>query len=488
MQPTRAYGAAQMRAIDAAAIARAGGDPALLMEAAGAAACAVLRARWPAARRIAVAAGSGNNGGDGWVLARHAAEAGLEVCVVAAGAPRTREAAGARVAALAAGARECALAEARFDAAEVLVDALLGIGCDRAPSGAVLQLIESINAARRPVLALDLPSGLDADRGSAPGAVVAATATVCFIALKRGLLTGIAHDVRGELVLTPLAVDPEAHDAASGERVAVYGVDAPALPPRRPGMHKGEAGHLLVIGGDEGHAGAALLAATAAARSGAGLVTVATRQAHASALVAARPELMPRGCEDAAALARALDGCDACVLGPGLGQGAWGRLAWAAALATATGGVLDADGLNLLAADPRPLGDGWVLTPHPGEAARLLGIDTAAVQADRYACALQLAERHAATVVLKGAGTVVASPAGELAVIDHANPAMASGGMGDALAGVIGALLAQGLDAPAAALAGVRAHARAAQRAAQGRVRGLLAGDVIDALPAALAP
>ncbi len=485
-----AYTSTQIRAIDAAAIARVGGDPSLLMEAAAAAAFDVLIAHWPQARRIVIAAGRGNNGGDGWVLARLAVASGLDAVVVGAGPEtmNTPEGAQARAAALAAGVALKRPDAAVFAAADVVVDAVLGIGCTRAPDGDARALIAAINAAGRPVLALDLPSGLDADRGCAHGAIVQATLTVCFIALKRGLLTGVAHDVRGELVLAPLALDPACHAAAPGERVRVHGsTDRPRLPTRRPGMHKGEAGHVLVVGGDLGYPGAAFLAASAAARSGAGLVTLVTRAAHAATLVAARPELMVRGCDEPAALEAALVGADVCVLGPGLGQAPWGRAMWSGVLAGTRGGVLDADGLNLLAAEPRPLGPGWVLTPHPGEAARLLVTDVATIQRDRYAAAAALVARYGATVVLKGAGSLVASPSVAPVVCDIANPAMATGGMGDVLAGVIGALLAQGLDAHAAAVNGVLAHAAAAAHAARGRSRGLLAGDVVAALPDALA-
>ncbi len=481
-----AYTSAQMREIDAAAIMRAGGDPAVLMAAAGAAAFDVLRSRWPRARRIVVAAGRGNNGGDGWMLARLAAAAGLEAVVAVAGAETMNTAAGkrARADALAAGVAVCGPDHDVLAAADVIVDAVLGSGCTRAPAGDARTLIDAVNAAERPVLALDLPSGLDADRGSAPGALVRASVTVCFIGLKRGLLTGIAHDVRGELVLAPLGVDMDCFAKATGERVRVISDgDRPQLPVRRPTTHKGEAGHVLVVGGDLGYPGAALLAASAAARSGAGLVTLATRSAHAAALAAARPELIIRGCDDRVAIDSALAGADVCVLGPGLGQAEWGKALWSAVLDGARCGVVDADGLNLLAAAPRTLGAGWVLTPHPGEAARLLGTDVATIQRDRYAAAAALVARYKASVVLKGAGSIVASPSLAPVVFDVANPAMASGGMGDVLAGVIGALLAQGLYANAAAVNGVLAHARAAAHAARGRTRGLLAGDVVAALP-----
>jgi NAD(P)H-hydrate epimerase len=492
MQATavEAYTSAQIRAIDAAAIVRAGGDPSVLMAAAAAAAFDVLRSRWPQARRVVVAAGRGNNGGDGWVLARLAVAAGLDALVVVAGSETMNTAEGqrARADALAAAVAACGPDAAVFATADVVVDAVLGIGCMREPTGDARALIDAVNAAARPVLALDLPSGLDADRGSAAGVVVQATVTVCFIGLKRGLVTGVAHDVRGELVLAPLGVERDCFSAAQGERVRVIdGADRPQLPARRPGTHKGEVGHVLVVGGDLGYPGAAFLAASAAARSGAGLVTLATRSAHAATLAAARPELMVRGCDDVTAIVPALAAADVCVLGPGLAQAGWGKALWSAVLDGVQRGVVDADGLNLLAASPRALGAGWVLTPHPGEAARLLGTDVATIQRDRYAAAAAIVARYESSVVLKGAGSIVASPGVAPVVCDFANPAMASGGMGDVLAGVIGALLAQGLDAHASAVNGVLAHARAAVIAARGRTRGVLAGDVVAALPDALA-
>jgi NAD(P)H-hydrate epimerase len=490
--PPRLFTSDQVRAIDHRAIAACGGDGAVLMQRAGAAAFRRLRARWPEARRIVVACGRGNNGGDGWVLARLAHAAGLAVEVVALpGEPNGAEARAMRAAALAAGvpARDFA-ADAALPAADVLVDAVFGIGLARAPEGPAAALIEALARHAAPCLSLDLPSGLDADRGRAPGACVRAALTVTFIAAKRGLFTGDAPALVGDLVVETLDVDPALVAAEpGGVRVWATGDLRRALPPRPPTLHKGQAGHVLVVGGDDGYGGAVRLAAEAAARAGAGLVSVATRAANVAPILAARPELMPRPVEDAHALAAIAARADVLAIGPGLGTGDWGRALFGAALATGKPCVVDADALNLHARDGGTLPPGSVVTPHPGEAARLLGCDTRAIHADRYAAAAALARRCGAVAVLKGAGTVIAAPDGVLSLCPIAEPGMASGGMGDVLTGVIAALLAQGLDAWTAAGCGALAHARAAAFAARrGGARGLLAGDVVDALRRELNP
>ena len=464
----------ELRAIERDAAARLpAGDPGLMARA-GAAAWRRARARWPEARRIAVCAGPGNNGGDGYVVARLAREAGCEVVVLANGAPRADD---ARAAAQAwtGETRPWSAAGDALATADLVVDAMFGIGLARDPDSDAAALIAALNAARGAKLALDVPSGLDADRGHAHAPCVRADLTVTFLAHKRGLWTGDAFDVRGDLVLETLGV---ATPASSGAKLLDAGIARVLLPRRAPSTHKGRVGHVLVVGGARGLGGAALLAAEAAARAGAGLVSLATDAAHVAAALARRPELMafdagdPSRCNDAIGRATWL------VVGPGLGQGEWGAGLLARALAAGKPAVLDADALNRLAAASRTLPSGCVLTPHPGEAARLLGSDVAAVQRDRCAAALAIAGRHGAVVVLKGAGTVVASPDGALAIGGGANPAMASGGIGDVLAGVVAAFAAQGLAPFDAACAGVAAHAEAARRAARGLSRGLLAADV----------
>jgi len=482
------YSVAQTRAIDHAAMQQPSCGGTALMERAGAAAFAMLRRLWPTAQRLAVLCGSGNNGGDGYVLARLAQLAGLHVRVAAvAGAPRAgSEAHAARQWFMACGGVEHGDSAAVLEGADVGVDALLGTGLDRPPGGPIADAIAAINACGRPVLALDVPSGLDADTGRAPGAVVRADATISFVARKQGLYTGAARDCCGRMAFDDLGVPALALDAA-GEAPAVL-LDLPRLraaflPPRRRGAHKGDCGHVLVVGGDHGYGGAVRLAGEAAARAGAGLTSVATRPAHVPALIAGRPELMARGVDAAADLAPLLARASVLAVGPGLGQGDFGRALFGAALDSGLPLVVDADALNLLAAAPEQR-SGWILTPHPGEAARLLGMPAAQVEADRYAAVRALQSRYGGVVVLKGAGTLVCDGRAPIGVVPYGNPGMASGGMGDVLTGLIGALWAQGLPALAAAALGACLHGAAADAVAARRgERGLLAGDLLDALP-----
>lgn len=266
------------------------------------------------------------------------------------------------------------------------------------------------------------------------------------------------------------------------ETIGPYALPA-WLPPRPRDSHKGANGHVLCIGGDHGSGGAIVLCAQAALRAGAGLASVATRAMHVPALLARQPEAMAHAVESADALAPLFARADVIAIGPGLGRGEWGRAMLDAALAASKPLVLDADALNLLAPAPRALPADAILTPHPGEAARLLGTDVAAVQSDRNAAALALAQRHGAIVVLKGAGTIVAAPGRAPRIVAAGNPGMATGGMGDLLTGVIAALRAQGLDAFDAASCGALLHAHAGDLAArEGGMRGLLPSDLLPFL------
>nr|BFD39309.1 hypothetical protein FFPRI1PSEUD_08080 [Pseudomonas sp. FFPRI_1] len=255
----------------------------------------------------------------------------------------------------------------------------------------------------------------------------------------------------------------------------------PCLSARSPDAHKGQFGHLLLIGGDRGFAGAALLAAESALRSGAGLVSLATRNEHVAAAGARLPEVMTQGTDSANQLMGLLARATVVVVGPGLGQGAWGRSLLSAAANASLPQVWDADALNLLAGGEVQLPTASVITPHPGEAARLLGLSIGEVQGDRPAAALALSRKFAAVAVLKGAGSLIASPDGRLARCDAGHPAMATAGLGDVLAGLIGALLAQGLPAFDAACLAVWLHASAGEQ--QGKLgRGLAASDLIPAI------
>lgn len=477
---TLAYPVAAIRAAEQAAMQARGVSGLELMEQAGAAALAVLRDRWPAAGRIVVVCGLGNNAGDGYVLARLARAAGLDVRLQQVGdearlrgdaqanACRWRESGG----------RVEAFGGVALQGADVVVDALFGIGLDRPLEGEWLQAVETINATRAPVLAVDVPSGLNADTGAAMGAAVNAACTVTFIGSKRGFYTADGPDHCGEIVLQALGVDlsPWAADAA---RLLDAGTLA-GLPPRRRNTHKGTYGHVLVVGGNLGMAGAARMAAEAALRSGAGLVSVATHPDSVAQVAGGRPELMVHGIgtDDERAVLRLLGRADVVAVGPGLGLDRWSSLVWRASLNSGLPLVVDADALQKLGTYRR---EDWVLTPHPGEAQQMLHPDTVDVQADRFAVAECLQQRYGGIVVLKGAGTLVRD-AGQTAICADGNPGMACGGMGDLLTGIIAAFMAQGLAPEKAARLGVWLHARAADRAAEAGQRGLLPMDVLPFL------
>lgn len=483
--PIAAWSVAQLRRFEAQAIGSQGIAGYTLMERAAGAALRVLRARWPQAQRIVVVAGGGNNGGDGYALARLARAAGLDVRVMALvdGAALRGEARQASDAFIAAGGRPEAFDANALRGADVLVDAMLGIGLQagvREPHGAA---IRAVNAAARPVLALDLPSGLDADHGTVADVAVKADATVTFIALKAGLLLGVGPTLSGVLSCDDLQIPPASAEVPWLTRLVDADIGA-ALPPRRHDSHKGSHGRVLLIGGGPGMSGAIQLAGTACLRVGAGLVRIATRSEHAVAIAAARPELMCHGIDEPRQLEPLLAASDVVAIGPGLGLDGWARQLLALALGSGRPLVLDADALNLLAESPRVLPPGTLLTPHPGETARLLHTEVGKVQADRLAALRALVEATGATVALKGAGTLVAAPGEVPAICLHGNPGMATAGMGDVLTGAAAGILAQCRDPWRALRAAVLAHARAGDDcAAQSGPRGLLASDVAAALP-----
>ncbi len=474
--------AAQVRRIDEAAIAQglAGSE---LMRRAAAAAFAVVQKRWPGARRLLLLAGGGNNGGDAFLLGALALREGLAVHALALTPESRGDAAAARAAFAAAGGTiGLATPDSLLPDCDACIDGLFGNGLARPLAGTAAALVERVNASGLPVLALDLPSGLDPDSGVAAGAVVRARATVCFVAWKRGLFTADGPDCSGSRTLATLDIPAALLGAGAADAELMGSALYRALPPRQGNSHKGDFGHVLAVGGDHGMGGAVRLAGEAALRAGAGLVSLATRPAHAATASLTRPELMPHAVDDASDLAPLLERGCVVAIGPGLGRGDWGRALLDAVLAQPRALVLDADALNLLAAAPRAIPPGTILTPHPGEAARLLGSDTAAIQGDRFGAVRALARRYQAVVVLKGAGSLVAEPSGRLAVCPAGNPGMATGGMGDLLTGVIAALRAQHLGPWEAACLGVLMHAQAGDRAAGSAPRGLLASDLLPAL------
>jgi NAD(P)H-hydrate epimerase len=480
---TSLYTADQVRCIDRVASDGLGVAGFELMQRAAAAGLAMLRRRWPAARRIVVLAGNGNNGGDAFLLGALALGAGLETEAIALAAESAGDAQRARETFLAAGGNlRVADAATALPPADVCGDGLFGTGLARPVDGVAATLIDQVNAAASATLALDIPSGLGADSGLRLGRCIRADATITFVAWKRGLFTADGADCCGALELATLELPESAFGGIAADAQLLDASIADLLAPRPNNVNKSDFGHVLAIGGDHGMGGAIRLTGEAALRCGAGLVSVATRATHVAALNAARPELMARGVDGPEQLAPLLERASVVAIGPGLGRDAWGDALLAAALDAAKPAVIDADALNRLARQPRALSSPAVLTPHPGEAARLLGCGTAAIQRDRFAAARAIAQRYAAVVVLKGAGSLIADAQGRVAVCPWGNPGMASGGMGDVLTGVVAALLAQGLAPWDAARLGVALHARAGDIAAGVTPRGLLACDLFAPL------
>ncbi len=480
--PKEIYSAQQVREFDRAALDTLDISAYELMCRAGDAALRALETHWPQARRLTIFCGAGNNAGDGYVLGRLAARGGFEIRVIAVTPPDRLSGAAASAwedFSAGGGAIEPLSTELSF-AEDLIVDGLLGTGLDRDLDGAFMKAVAAINAAPNPVLALDIPTGLHADTGLPLGAAVHADVTITFVGLKSGLFLGGAPDYRGVVEFAGLGIPDEvyAQQPPVLERLSSDTLRE-ALPPRRPSTHKGSHGSLLLVGGSPGLAGAIRLAGEAALRAGAGLVRVATHPDCVASVVAGRPEIMCQGLTEPAELDALIDVADAVVLGPGLGRSDWARRLMERLLETELPIVLDADGLNMLAEQPRTRGN-WVLTPHPGEAARLLQCSVDEVQSDRLQAALSLAERYQAVVILKGAGSLVASP-GEpgVAVCDRGNPGMATAGMGDVLAGIVGALRVQTADGRLAARAGVLLHALAGDAAVTDGQRGLVARDLM---------
>lgn len=469
------YRAAQIRAVERVAIEQLDIAGLQLMRSAGLAAFDVLKQHWPRALRIAVFCGGGNNGGDGYVIARLALQAGMQVALFSVVDVEVLQgdARQAHVDFLAAGGRVQTF-EGKLVATDVVIDALLGTGLARAVSDGFERAIKLINATECPILALDIPSGLHADTGQVMGCAVRADITVTFIGLKTGLFTGQAANHRGVVIAADLHVP-----AVAFHGITPFANLTTVTPlPRRPrDAHKGHFGHLLLVGGNLGFSGAIRLAAEAALRTGAGLVSIATHPAHAAVLNIDRPELMCHAIEHLSAFKRLLDKVTVIVVGPGLGQDGWARMLFDEVVACGKPCVLDADALNLLAHSSFK-SENRLLTPHPGEAARLLKCSTAEIVLDRYLAAKQLQTQYGGVCVLKGAGSIVAD-ATSLTVATSGNPGMACGGMGDVLAGMCGALIAQGLSIADAARSGVQLHGEAADLAAseQGE-RGLLASDL----------
>lgn len=480
----------QMREIDRLVIEELGVPGIVLMEHAALGACRVLVETFPDAKTVAIFCGPGNNGGDGLAMARLLAHRGLHVQIILATDPQ-RFSGDAQT-----NLHICArlglefvvlpeTPEALHDIhTDVFVDALLGTGIDRMvdPQSTLGAAIEFLATRSSSVLAVDIPSGIHGRSGQIAGIAVRAAVTATFGAPKLGLALQPGREHAGRIEVIDIGIPLETLEDVGWDAVWLQSgfLDVP----RRPAaMHKGDAGRVLVVGGSPGFAGAAIMASQAALARGAGLVTVATHSEHRTLAVSSQPELMTLDFNDDEALIRALQGSNCVVVGPGLGQSVKAHNLLAAALEHGARLVLDADALNLLAQERMPIPAGSVLTPHPGEAARLLQRPVQQILLDLVGAALELATLFESIVVVKGASSVIAAPDGRLAVNGTGNPGMATAGMGDVLAGLIAATLCESDDTFEAVCHAVCLHGHAADRAAtRFGQRGLVATDIIQSV------
>lgn len=493
--PATLYTAEQTRVLDRTAINEFGIPGIRLMQRAGHAVFAEMLERFPSVTAITLLCGAGNNGGDGFVVALLAKQKGFDVQLICIGDEHFS--AGLQGEALAAWEQLQAIYPTyelyrpgmSFRGA-LLVDAMLGTGLSGHVRGAFRAAIEQLNASSKPVISVDTPSGLCADTGRVLGVAVRADMTLSFIGMKRGLLTGEAVDYCGTLLFDDLKVPDDVYEAIPVNLFRTTDDDLrECLPPRLKASHKGKFGHLLVIGGNRGMGGAALLASEAAIRSGAGLVTLATRAEHVAASLSRCPEVMVKSVDSGAHLQPLLEQADVIVLGPGLGQNAWAEQMLAAALAVDKPMVLDADALNLMASKQlftqydRHQRARWICTPHPGEASGLLDMTVLEIEHDRFSAVEKLQAVCGGAVVLKGAGSLVS--AGDASYLcNGGNPGMSVGGMGDVLSGICGAFLAQKMTPENAARIAVYVHAKAADAVAQSQGEvGMLASDLFLTIP-----
>ena len=488
--PVEIYPVAAVREIDRTAIEDQKIPGYALMTRAGEAAVRAGESRFSAAKRWQVICGGGNNGGDGYVMARLASARGIVVSAIAMTDPATLQG-------------DAATAYSDFTAqggvvlpwsgeldpdSELLLDAILGSGLERDVAGEYAAAVEAVNQHMAPVLSLDIPTGLHGDSGEVLGCAINAALTITFVGLKSGLFLGGGPECCGELMYDGLSIPDTCRDPSTAvmRRIATRRLRE-LLPRRSRDAHKGDFGHVLVIGGGPGMPGAARLCGEAALRAGAGRVSIATHPAHAASVVTSRPELMSHGIETADELDALLANADVVAFGPGLGQSAWASLLYERVAEDDRPSIWDADALNLLAKKGGTAAH-RVVTPHPGEAGTLLDSSASEIQSDRIAAVQALQERYGGVAVLKGAGSLVSAPDGVPWVCSAGNPGMAAPGMGDVLTGIIAALAAQGLDPEQAACAGVQAHALAGDIAAASGERGMIASDLLAELRQVLNP
>jgi len=486
--PDNLYTAQQVRELDRIAIEDHNIDGFELMQKAARFAFRTLVKQWPECKQIYVLCGSGNNAGDGYILAGIAKKHGFKVKLDYVFPPEKLK--GDALLAYQYSVEQGVACQAFTESSDailsldhgfVIIDALLGTGLNSEVTGLYHQAISLCNQSSNPTLAIDIPSGLSANTGQALGIAIEAYSTASFIGLKQGMYTGSGRHYCGEIFFGALDVSPDAFKAVpiSAKKLNLLTL-IQNLKPRKADTHKGQCGHVLLIGGDHGYGGAIILAAESAARTGAGLVTVATRTEHLAPLLSRQAEIMAKAVSNTGQLVPLLANADVIVIGPGLGQSAWSQQMLLFALKSDKPTVIDADALNLISQNPDWLKHKQhILTPHPGEAARLLNISTLKVQEDRFKAVQALQHKWGGSTLLKGSGSLIAHERDLVKLCPYGNPGMATGGMGDVLSGILGALLAQGLSKEYALELGTCLHACAADIAAeQCGQRGLLASDL----------
>ena len=489
--PVNLYSAEQVRELDRIAIEDFDILGYTLMHRAAMFSYQKLKEKWPKTKSISVICGGGNNAGDGYVLAGLAKEDGKAVTVFHLLDPATLkgDAATAYKYLQASGIESSKYVGQDLSDADVVVDALFGTGLDRDIEGEFYDVINTINSLNTSVMSIDIPSGLNANNGNIMNIAVNAQLTCTFIGLKQGMFTNNGLQCCGEIKFNDLDVPEDVYRELNVSDQIIQRLELDylkkVLKPRTKNAHKGKFGHVLVVGGDEGYLGAARMAAEAAARVGSGLVSIATRKTHAGLLSTVRPEIMSKGVESIEELIPLIQKANVIVIGPGLGQSEWAKLLLARVLESELPLVIDADALNLLSdgfCEQDQASANWVMTPHPGEAARLLNIDSKTIQSDRYQSITSLHENFPGPVVLKGSGSLVSDTEGNVFVCDMGNPGMSSGGMGDVLSGVIAGFIAQGIEINHATKLGVCVHAKAGDLAAKSGERGLMAMDLMPHL------
>ena len=482
------YTAAQVKELDGYAMESFNISGNVLIERAGEAAFTVLMTQWPECKCITILCGTGNNAGDGFVIARLASEQELDVCVIQVGDENKLQgdALAAQQRLLGSGITPIVFSKAQdldLTKCEIIVDAMLGTGVHGKVDGKYAEAIKAVNAQQIPVFSIDIPSGLNADTGMPQGSAIKADLTITYVGFKQGLITADGPEYSGKVVFSDLNLPKALYDMSSPAGYCLNYDDLSRLLTKRSrNAHKGDFGHVVLIGGAPGMPGAVRLAGEAAARCGAGRVTIVTHPDHATMLNATRPELICYGIDKAEDIQPLLALASVVGIGPGLGQSKWAQDLLVMAMESGLPMVVDADALNLLAESNQSY-ENWILTPHPGEAGRLLGKSTTEIQADRFKNVKEIAYHFGGIAVLKGLGTLIQSKQGLPSVCPYGNPGMSSGGMGDVLTGIITGLIAQGLSNQDAAELGVVIHSRAGDEAAKiiGE-RGMLASDLMSGI------